>query len=215
MPQLCTPHDLAARSPRTRAPECGPDDRARRAKARSDAGFAAQEAQLSPGATERVTGEDRRGMGVGAGVARLVSPNPRVNMRAVTDLAGEMTDLVQFYREHAVGSLEMVADQRANVARLNMRDFRGTIREAIRLGRTPASVLPPTVGATSSAERRARAASTMASWCACGVQPRALNQSAKRAGRAGGSNKGSGAAVPATAQPPRRRRTRPWRARSS
>lgn len=131
MPQLCTPHDLAARSPRTRAPECGPDDRARRAKARSDAGFAAQEAQLSPGATERVTGEDRRGMGVGAGVARLVSPNPRVNMRAVTDLAGEMTDLVQFYREHAVGSLEMVADQRANVARLNMRDFRGTIREAM------------------------------------------------------------------------------------
>lgn len=131
MPQLCTPRDVAAQNPRTRAPECGPDDRARRVMARSEEGFAAQEARRSPDAAQHVTGRDVRGMGGGAGVARLISPDPRVNMRAVTDLAGEMTDLVQFYREHAVGSLEMVADQRANVARLNRRDFRGTIREAM------------------------------------------------------------------------------------
>ena len=53
-----------------------------------------------------------------------------------------------------------------------------------RLGRKPASVLPPPVGATSSvAGSAARARS--ASWCGCGVQPRRANQAAKRGGRTG------------------------------
>ena len=44
------------------------------------------------------------------------------------------------------------------------------------VGRNPASVLPPPVGAISSTLSPARAASSMASWCGRGVQPCAANQ---------------------------------------
>ena len=50
------------------------------------------------------------------------------------------------------------------------------------VGRKPASVLPPPVGAISSDDRPARAFSSSASWWARGVQPRAANQRAKTSG---------------------------------
>ena len=56
-------------------------------------------------------------------------------------------------------------------------------------GRKPASVLPPPVGAISRAERPSCAASSIASWCACGRQPRLSNQRAKRGGEEVGSSR--------------------------
>ena len=50
------------------------------------------------------------------------------------------------------------------------------------VGRNPASVLPPPVGAISSTLSPARAASSIASWCRRGVQPCAANQPAKGSG---------------------------------
>jgi hypothetical protein len=61
-----------------------------------------------------------------------------------------------------------------------------------RLGRNPASVLPPPVGATNRVERPARARARSSSWWSRGVQPRAANQRAKRSGRSDGDSSGSG-----------------------
>ena len=69
----------------------------------------------------------------------------------------------------------------------------GRPARSIRLGRKPASVLPPPVGAISRAWAPSRAACTMASWWARGAQPRAANQSAKRSGSSG---EGAAAAMP-------------------
>jgi hypothetical protein len=52
-----------------------------------------------------------------------------------------------------------------------------------KLGRNPASVLPPPVGAISSTERPARALAKSSSWCARGVQPRLANQRANGSGK--------------------------------
>jgi hypothetical protein len=52
-----------------------------------------------------------------------------------------------------------------------------------RLGKNPAKVLPPPVGAISSTERPARALANSSSWCGRGVQPRAANQRVKVSGR--------------------------------
>ena len=52
-----------------------------------------------------------------------------------------------------------------------------------RLGRKPASVLPPPVGAISKTERPACALAKSSNWCARGVQPRLANQRANGSGR--------------------------------
>ena len=57
-----------------------------------------------------------------------------------------------------------------------------TALNSTRLGRKPASVLPPPVGAISSTERPACAFARSSSWCARGVQPRLANQR-ERSGR--------------------------------
>ena len=84
------------------------------------------------------------------------------------------------------------------------------------VGRKPASVLPPPVGAMSrSAGSPARA--SIASWCGCGDQPRRANQAAKRGGRRGRGRASGGCSAVARASRgagrSRRRRPprRPWR----
>ncbi len=62
------------------------------------------------------------------------------------------------------------------------RPGRGLAARSIRLGRKPASVLPPPVGAISSTLSRASAACSIASWCGRGVHPCAANQPAKGSG---------------------------------
>src|SRR6185437_2625595 len=67
---------------------------------------------------------------------------------------------------------------------------------SIRLGRNPAKVLPPPVGAISSAWRPARAFSTMANWCALGAQPRVSNHAANPGGRVAKARPSSMLAAP-------------------
>ncbi len=57
----------------------------------------------------------------------------------------------------------------------------------MRLGRNPARVLPPPVGAISSEWRPSRAFSSISSWCRRGRQPRRPNQSANCGGMASSS----------------------------
>src|SRR5437868_7124556 len=56
----------------------------------------------------------------------------------------------------------------------------------MRLGRNPASVLPPPVGATSRTDAPALACSSRTSWCSRGRQPRAVNHCSNRGGNSGG-----------------------------
>ena len=65
--------------------------------------------------------------------------------------------------------------------------FGGWRARSTRLGRKPASVLPPPVGAISSVSRPVPAWSSSANWCACGRQPRALNQPANGSGSPAGA----------------------------
>jgi hypothetical protein len=71
------------------------------------------------------------------------------------------------------------------VWRREARDRRGFSARSIRLGRKPAKVLPPPVGATSNTLSLACAVSINASWCGRAVQPFAANQSWKQAGSMG------------------------------
>ena len=70
---------------------------------------------------------------------------------------------------------------------------RGASASVTSVGRNPASVLPPPVGAISSTLSPARAASSIASWCRRGVQPWAANQSAKGSGNTPGMARPSAA----------------------
>src|SRR5205085_5899070 len=57
-----------------------------------------------------------------------------------------------------------------------------------KVGRKPARVLPPPVGAISSTERPARARDNNSNWWARGVQPREENQREKFSGSSGASS---------------------------
>ena len=59
---------------------------------------------------------------------------------------------------------------------------RGRLARSTSDGRKPDNVLPPPVGAISSAVSPASAAATMANWCGRGDQPRAANQAANCSG---------------------------------